>query len=92
MTYGLYQILIMTALVSFLGWCLENLWLLFRKGYADNRNMTFPFLLGYGAAIGLTALMTWDFLHSLRVMHRSRALNDRWRWVPGGGLAADREK
>jgi hypothetical protein len=44
-SYSLQDILIMIAGVSFLGFCLENIWLLLRKGYVDNRNMSLPFLL-----------------------------------------------
>ncbi len=51
MKYSNEQLMLMMAVTSFLGWCTENLWLLARKGYADNRNMVCPFLLGYGLAI-----------------------------------------
>ena len=49
--YSISSMLIMTAIISFLGFALENIWLAARKGYMDNRNMTAPFLLGYGAAV-----------------------------------------
>lgn len=49
--YSISSMLIMTAIVSFLGFTLENLWLAARKGYMDNRNMFAPFLLGYGLAV-----------------------------------------
>lgn len=39
------------AVISFLGFVVENVWLTATKGYIDNRNMCFPFLLGYGIAI-----------------------------------------
>ncbi|MGN1160007.1 MAG: putative ABC transporter permease [Lachnospiraceae bacterium] len=39
------------AVVSFLGFAVENLWLSLTKGYMDNRNMCFPFLIGYGLAV-----------------------------------------
>lgn len=39
------------AVVSFLGFMVENIWLSLVRGYMDNRNMCFPFLLGYGLAI-----------------------------------------
>lgn len=51
MEYSLGAVFVMTALVSFLGFLVENLWLAARKGYMDNRNMHAPFLIGYGAAI-----------------------------------------
>lgn len=41
----------MIIIISFLGFCLENIWMLFRKGYIDNRNMNLPFLLGYGLLV-----------------------------------------
>lgn len=50
-TAGLYSFVLMAAFVSFLGFVIENVWLAFTKGYIDNRNMTFPFLLGYGLAV-----------------------------------------
>lgn len=49
--YNIYQIFIMTALISFMGFCLEEVWLCATKGYIDNRNMNTPFLLGYGLAV-----------------------------------------
>lgn len=39
------------AVVSFMGFVVENVWLAITKGYIDNRNMEFPFLMGYGMAI-----------------------------------------
>lgn len=41
----------MIAVVSFLGFVVENIWLSATKGYIDNRNMCLPFLIGYGLAI-----------------------------------------
>ena len=49
--YSIYDYVTLVIVVSFLGFCLENIWMLFRKGVIDNRNMNFPFLLGYGIAI-----------------------------------------
>lgn len=49
--YSISSMLIMTAIISFLGFTLENIWLAARKGYMDNRNMFAPFLLGYGLAV-----------------------------------------
>lgn len=49
--YSISTMLIMTAIISFLGFALENIWLAARKGYMDNRNMFAPFLLGYGLAV-----------------------------------------
>lgn len=44
-------LIMIIALVSFLGYTVENLWIGLTKGYMDNRNMIFPFLLGYGLAV-----------------------------------------
>ena len=49
--YSIYDYIALMIVVSFLGFCLENIWMLFRKGQIDNRNMNFPFLIGYGMAI-----------------------------------------
>ena len=51
MKYGFYEMGVMIALVSFLGFVVENVWLAVTKGYFDNRNMNLPFLLGYGLAL-----------------------------------------
>ncbi len=51
--YTIYDIFIMVIIVSFLGFFLENIWIALREGYIDNRNMHFPFLIGYGFAITL---------------------------------------
>ena len=39
------------AVISFLGFVVENVWLAATKGYMDNRSMCFPFLVGYGIAV-----------------------------------------
>ncbi len=49
--YSLIDYLAMVCFISFLGFCQENIWLMFRKGYIDNRNMNLPFLLGYGVLV-----------------------------------------
>lgn len=51
MKYSLCEMGIMIAVVSFLGFAVENTWLAVTKGYIDNRNMNLPFLLGYGLAL-----------------------------------------
>ncbi len=48
MKYDIYSWIIMIAIISFLGFVLENVWIAFTKGFIDNRNMSAPFLLGYG--------------------------------------------
>lgn len=51
MEYSFYDLSVMAGLVSFLGFCIENIWMSIVDGYIDNRNMNFPFILGYGLAI-----------------------------------------
>ena len=41
----------MVIIISFLGFILEEIWIMFRYSTLDNRNMFFPFLLGYGLFI-----------------------------------------
>ncbi len=57
MKYNKYALCIMVAIVSFLGFVTENLWLACVKGRIDNRNMHAPFLLGYGVLIVLIYLV-----------------------------------
>jgi len=47
----IYTLILITIVVSFLGFLVENIWLILTKGFFDNRNMRFPFLLGYGLFI-----------------------------------------
>ena len=47
----IYVLGMMIALISFLGFLVENLWLALTKGYINNRNMNAPFLLGYGTLV-----------------------------------------
>lgn len=47
----IFALFMIIAIVSFLGFIVENVWLAFTKGYMDNRNMNLPFLIGYGIAI-----------------------------------------
>lgn len=51
MKYSIFEFGIMVAVVSFLGFMVENLWLAATKGYVNNRNMNLPFLLGYGLLV-----------------------------------------
>lgn len=55
--YDIYHLILMITIVAFLGFLVENVWLLITKGYIDNRNMCLPFLLGYGVAIFLLFIM-----------------------------------
>lgn len=45
------DILIMIIIISFIGFCFEDLWMVFRYSLLDNRNMFLPFLFGYGLFI-----------------------------------------
>ncbi len=48
---NVFAVFMLISLVSFLGFAVENLWMAATKGYMDNRNMTLPFLFGYGLAV-----------------------------------------
>ena len=50
-TVQILSLCMVIAVVSFLGFVVENVWLSVTKGFMDNRNMCLPFLLGYGLAI-----------------------------------------
>lgn len=43
--------LLMIVVMSFLGFCFEDLWMLIRYSVLDNRHMYLPFLLGYGVFV-----------------------------------------
>lgn len=45
------SLMLIIVFVSFLGFITENIFISFRSGVMDNRNMVLPFLLGYGLAI-----------------------------------------
>ncbi len=51
MIFGLSKLLLMGIFVSFMEFCIENLFLCIGRGYIDNRNMVMPFLMGYGVGI-----------------------------------------
>ncbi len=51
MSEYIYYIGLFVAVVSFLGFVIENTWLSITKGVIDNRNMNLPFLFGYGMAV-----------------------------------------
>lgn len=48
---NLLALIMVAVVVSFIGFAIENIWLALSKGFIDNRNMTLPFLLGYGIAM-----------------------------------------
>ena len=60
-----YALCMMVAVVAFLGFVVENVFMAITAGCIDNRSMYFPFLLGYGIGIVLIYLImgTPDELH-----------------------------
>ena len=44
-------LIMVIIVVSFLGFCVENIFISINHGFIDNRNMILPFLLGYGFAV-----------------------------------------
>ena len=54
---NLFALCMVMIIVSMLGFLVENIWLAMTKGYMDNRNMCFPFLIGYGIAMLLILLI-----------------------------------
>lgn len=65
------------AVVSFMGFVVENIWLALTRGYVDNRNMFFPFLVGYGMAIIAIYLM-FGTPRELVLFGRQTGLAKRW--------------
>ncbi len=51
--FSIYTYLNIILICSLIGFVTENIWLIFRYGYFDNRNMNLPFLLGYGVSFVL---------------------------------------
>lgn len=51
MKYTAAAYMLTITIISFLGYCVENIWLAVTQQYINNRNMYFPFLLGYGLAV-----------------------------------------
>ena len=73
---NLFALCMVMIIVSMLGFLVENIWLAMTKGYMDNRNMCFPFLIGYGIAMLLILLIIgtpkkmWIFGKLLRIQNR----------------------
>lgn len=78
--YDFYELNIMMALVSFLGFVSENCWLAITKGYIDNRNMNLPFLFGYGLGmlLFLTFVGTPDNLKASEIFHVYPGRRNSW--------------
>lgn len=56
-TINICALVMVVTVVAFIGFCVENIWLAFSKGFMDNRNMFLPFLLGYGIAMLIVYLL-----------------------------------
>ena len=52
-----YVLCMMIAVMAFLGWAVENIFMAITCGCIDNRSMYFPFLLGYGVGVVAIYLM-----------------------------------
>ncbi len=48
---SVFALIMVIIVVSLLGFCVENIFIAFRRGFMDNRNMVLPFILGYGIAV-----------------------------------------
>lgn len=70
-----FALCLIVTVVSFLGFVVENVWLSMTKGFIDNRNMTLPFLLGYGIAIVLIYLLFGTPEH-LRILGIDAGMTD----------------
>ena len=46
-----HSLILVIVVVSFMGFCVENVFIGLSHGFIDNRNMILPFLLGYGLSI-----------------------------------------
>ncbi len=76
-SFNVMALCMVVAFVSFLGFTVENVWLAITKGYIDNRNMCFPFLIGYGIAmifiyiiLGTPSRM-WFFGKTVKIQSRA---------------------
>lgn len=76
---GIAALGMIVAIVSFLGFVSENIWLAATRGYVDNRGMRCPFLIGYGIAFLLIYMMfgtprkLWIFGKTVQVEKRAIA-------------------
>ena len=46
-----YALILVIIVASFLGFCVENVFIGYMRGFIDNRNMVLPFLFGYGLSV-----------------------------------------
>lgn len=77
-TVKFYALCVMVAIVSFLGFIVENVWLSCTKGFMNNRSMCLPFLLGYGLAIVAIYLL---FGTPANMTFLGKKLNIRGDWA-----------
>ncbi|MDI9242652.1 putative ABC transporter permease [Fusibacillus kribbianus] len=77
----IYVLGMMAALISFLGFLVENLWLAVTKGYINNRNMNAPFLLGYGMLVLVMYFMMGTPEHIHLPCRMQRKLTKQKRYV-----------
>lgn len=75
-----YALCMIAAIVSFLGFVVENIWLAFTQGCINNRSMIFPFLFGYGIAIALIYLILGTPNHP-RLLGKKLALNSELKRI-----------
>lgn len=75
-----YALCMIAAIVSFLGFVVENIWLAFTQGCINNRSMIFPFLFGYGIAIVLIYLILGTPNHP-RLLGKKLALNSELKRI-----------
>ncbi len=68
------------VIVSFLGFCVENVSRICSKGILDNRNMHLPFLLGYGLAI-VALFAIFGTPQKPRFFRRSMTFSRSWMGV-----------
>lgn len=75
-----YALCMIAAIVSFLGFVVENIWLAFTQGCINNRSMIFPFLVGHGIAIVLIYLILGTPNHP-RLLGKKLALNSELKRI-----------
>lgn len=75
-TSDVYALFMIGAVISLLGFIVENIWISLTKGYMDNRGMFLPFLIGYGIAVMLIYIVlgvpknVWFLGRSLKIQNK----------------------
>ncbi len=70
----------MCVIVSFIGFCVENIWISFFYRYMDNRNMILPFLFGYG--LGMMAIfLMFGTPQKPRIFRKRLSFRRKWAGV-----------